>query len=149
MGANGRRGASLLGSLGQRDTVHVVFQGNALLKPESIGGVNGHRSLKSPVARTASARVKSGAVAFDEDQLPALRCAFVHRQQLAHTCMVLSVINTSWTSLDSTGELGSNGCERASRPFSLLMGPVQTGSSPARGLDRRILLHPTMALALH
>jgi hypothetical protein len=84
--------------------VHVVFQGNALLKPESIGGVNGHQSLKPPVARTASVRVKHGAVAFDEDQLPTLRCAFVHRQQLAHTCMVLSVINTSWTTLDSTGE---------------------------------------------
>jgi hypothetical protein len=102
VGDNGRRSASLLTSLGQRDTVHVAFQGNALLKSESIGGVNGHQSLKPPVARTATARVKSGAVAFDEDQLPTLRCAFVHRHQLAHTCMVLSVINTSWASLDSS-----------------------------------------------
>jgi hypothetical protein len=102
VGDNGRRSTSLLTSLGQRDTVHVVFQGNALLMPESVGGVSGHQSLKPPVARTATVRVKNGAVAFDEDQLPTLRCAFVHRHQLAHTCMVLSVINTSWTSLDST-----------------------------------------------
>jgi hypothetical protein len=99
-----RKSSSLMGTLvGQRDLVHVVFQGQALLTPETMSATHG---TAPPVARTASSRVRHSAVTFDEDELPVLRSAFVHRQQLAHTCVVLSVIDTtSWTSLDATGVL--------------------------------------------